>query len=106
MKNFFDVGSPNCCESTMFRLCWARKPVTACTIPGWSGHDNVRIDSVLLLVAFDLEAGVFEDVLVVEAKDLWHAFVTCVEFFLAASMGAHVCAAFCFDATDLARDGV
>jgi len=29
MKNFLDVGSPNCCESTMLRLCWARNPVTA-----------------------------------------------------------------------------
>lgn len=29
MKNFLDVGSPNCCESLMFRLCSVRNPVTA-----------------------------------------------------------------------------
>ena len=29
MKNLFDAGSPNCCESLIFRLCSARNPVTA-----------------------------------------------------------------------------
>jgi len=29
----------------MLRLCEARKPVTACTMPGLSGHDRVRMKS-------------------------------------------------------------
>lgn len=45
MKKVDVVESPYCCESTMLRSCWARKPVTACTMPGLSGHDSVRVYS-------------------------------------------------------------
>ncbi len=50
MKNFLVEGSPNCWESTMFRLCWARKPVTACTMPGRSGQESVRMYSFALAI--------------------------------------------------------
>ncbi len=50
MKNFLVEGSPNCCESTMFRLCWARKPVTAWTMPGRSGQESVRMYSSALAI--------------------------------------------------------
>jgi len=45
MKNVFEVGSPNWDESTILRLCSARNPVTAWTIPERSGHDNVKTKS-------------------------------------------------------------
>lgn len=45
MKNFLDVGSPNCWESLMLRLCSVKNPVTAWTIPARSGHDNVNMNS-------------------------------------------------------------
>ena len=50
MKNFLVEASPNCCESTMFRLCWARKPVTAWTMPGRSGQERVRMYSSALAI--------------------------------------------------------
>jgi len=48
MKNFLVEASPNCCESTMFRLCWARNPVTAWTMPDRSGQESVRMYSSAL----------------------------------------------------------
>lgn len=45
MKKVEVVASPYCCESTMFRSCWARKPVTAWTIPGRSGQESVKVYS-------------------------------------------------------------
>ena len=48
MKNFLVEASPNCCESTMFRLCWARNPVTAWTMPYRSGQESVRMYSSAL----------------------------------------------------------
>jgi len=36
----------------MFKLCSARNPVTAWTIPARSGHDRVRMYSALLLATF------------------------------------------------------
>ena len=43
MKKRLEVGSPYCDESTMFKLCWTRKAVTAWTIPGRSGPERVRM---------------------------------------------------------------
>lgn len=47
MKKVLVLASPYCWESTMLRSCWARKPVTACTMPGLSGQDSVRVYSSL-----------------------------------------------------------
>jgi len=57
MKNFFEEGSPNCCESTMLKLRVARKPVTACTIPGLSGQESVRMYSSALAILTVLVKG-------------------------------------------------
>ena len=55
MKKRLLVGSPNCDESMMFKLCCARNPVTACTIPGRSAHDRTRmklLSAIALLIGF------------------------------------------------------
>src|SRR3954452_19778200 len=39
-------GLPYCCESRMLQSRTARKPDTACTMPGRSGHDRVRTSSL------------------------------------------------------------
>ena len=45
MKNCRLAGLPYCWESRMLLPRSARKPDTACTIPGRSGHDRVRTSS-------------------------------------------------------------
>ena len=42
MKNLLEDGSENCWRSRMLMLFLAKRPVTAWTMPGLSGHDNVR----------------------------------------------------------------
>src|SRR3954452_722339 len=44
-KNVAVRGLPYCCESRMLQSRSARKPETACTMPGRSGHDRVRTSS-------------------------------------------------------------
>jgi len=54
MKNLLEVGSPNCWESLMFKLCSARNPVTAWTIPARSGHDKVKMYSAPFVATFGI----------------------------------------------------
>jgi len=43
MKKVEEEGSENCWDSRMLRECWARRPVTAWTMPGRSGQESVRM---------------------------------------------------------------
>ncbi len=64
MKKRCVAGSPYCAESRMLRPRSARKPVTLCTMPGWSGHEMRRMTEladwllleILLMLAFFLGA--------------------------------------------------
>ena len=60
MKNFSEVRSENCWRSRMLRLCWAKMPVTAWTMPGLSGQESVRMWSLIILGSL-MELGGFVD---------------------------------------------
>lgn len=47
MKKVCVVGSPNWDESTMLKFRSTKNPVTAWTMPGWSGHESVKMKSAL-----------------------------------------------------------
>ncbi|MCY1220881.1 hypothetical protein D9M72_329120 [compost metagenome] len=50
MKKRPAYSSPYWSESTILQPCWNSRPETAWTMPGWSGHERVRMNPVLLMV--------------------------------------------------------